>query len=207
MKKNAIVVFSILILTAALFAQGTENAETSLPLVPAAPAEAETVSNPESALVLGDAPAAAAAGASQLGVIIRMVLVLALAAAAVYGVVYFLRRSARPQTQRNSHLKILTSAHLGSNRFVYVVSVGGRAWLIGAGEGGVTPIAEVEDQEAIDAMLLDESRSASETGASRFADFKALFRRLGGAKSNSAGTGGVFSVETLRKQREKLKGL
>jgi flagellar protein FliO/FliZ len=171
--------------------------------------EAQVVLVPESEIILGEAlPETPESGGRQIFVIIRMVLVLALAAAAVYGVVYFLRRSARPQTQRNPHLKILTSAHLGSNRYVYVVSVGVKAWLIGAGEGGVNLISEVEDQEAVDAMLLDESRAAAEAGASRFADFKALLRRLGGG-GGPPGTisRNGFSTETLRKQRERLKGL
>ncbi|MDR0452055.1 MAG: flagellar biosynthetic protein FliO [Treponema sp.] len=148
-----------------------------------------------------------------------MVLVLALAAAAVYGVVFFLRRSARPQSERNSRLKILTSAHLGSNRYVYVVNVGTKAWLVGAGEGGVSPIAEITEQEAIDAMILEESLRGAEMSASRFADFRAMLARFTGRPSSVAagGTRGPdaslradaspFSAQALRKQRERLKGL
>jgi flagellar protein FliO/FliZ len=120
-------------------------------------------------------------------------------------VVYFLRRAARPKDQRNPHLKILTSANLGANRFVYVVSVGTKAWLIGAGEGGVTPIAEITDQEAVDAMLLDDSRRSAEAAPSRFSDFRDLLRRMGGAPA--AGTSGPVSAESLRSRRERLKGL
>lgn len=146
--------------------------------------------NPERELVFaGETSGTARRGGGEIAVIVRMVLVLALAALAVYGVVYFLRRSTRPQTQRNPYLKILTSAHLGSSRFLYVVSVGSRAWLIGAGEGGVNLLAEIDDREAIDAMLLEESRRAGESAASRFADFRSLLRRLGGAGRTIANNG------------------
>jgi flagellar protein FliO/FliZ len=63
-------------------------------------------------------------------------------------------------------------------------------------------ISALEDQETVDAMLLDESRRAPEAG-SRFGDFKALLRRLGGGAGSAPG----FSADTLRRQREKLKGL
>ncbi|MDR2500176.1 MAG: flagellar biosynthetic protein FliO [Treponema sp.] len=146
--------------------------------------------------------------------VIQMVLALALAAAAVYGVVYFLRRAARPQDRRNPHLKILNAAHLGSNRFVYIVAVGDRAWLLGAGEGGIAPIAEIADRELIDAMLLDDSRRGAETGG--FLDFRTLFRRFsgGGPSGNrdSPNRGpsvedAAFSADNLRKNRERIRRL
>jgi flagellar protein FliO/FliZ len=133
-----------------------------------------------------------------------MVLVLALAAAAIYGVVFFLKRAARPREQNNPHLKVLTSAHLGSSRFVHVISVGSHAWLVGTGEGGVSLIAEINDKEAIDAMLLDESRRSVESAPGRFPDFRALLRRLGARETSD---GQPFSPENLRRRRERLKGL
>jgi flagellar protein FliO/FliZ len=138
-----------------------------------------------------------------------MVLVLALAAAAVYGVVFVLKRAARPREPPNPHLKILTSAHLGGTRFVYVVSLGTRAWLLGAGEGSVSLIAEVTEQETLDTLLLEESRKNAEAGG-RLGDFRALLRRLGGGAPAEAGGGsggGGFYPEKLRKHRERLKGL
>jgi flagellar protein FliO/FliZ len=160
--------------------------------------------SPESLIILGEAiPGAAITGGPSAGTVIRMVLVLALSAAAVYGVVFFLRRTARPQESRNPHLKILTSAHLGSNRFVYVVAVGSRAWLLGAGEGGVTPIAELTDQEVVDAMLLDDSRKQTESGG-RLPDFRALLRRLGGP---TGGGQGLSNIDKIRKNRNRIKGL
>jgi flagellar protein FliO/FliZ len=189
------------------------------PAAGAIPAGGNAARSAEAEIVLGeafpgDAPADGGTTGSRLFAVIRMVLVLALAAAAVYGVVFFLRRSARPQSERNSQLRILTSAHLGSNRYVYVVNVGTRAWLVGAGEGGVSPISEISDQEAIDAMILEESKRGAELTASRFADFRAMLARFTG-RSSPAGAGNArgpdagppFSAQTLRKQRERLKGL
>jgi flagellar protein FliO/FliZ len=164
----------------------------------------------ETEILLGEAlpEAAPQSPGSQIFLMIRMVLVLALVAAAVYGLIFFLRRSMRPQNEKNPHLKILTSAHLGSNRYVYVVNVGTKAFLVGAGEGGVSLISEITDQEAIDAMLLEESRRGAEVTAARFADFRSMLNRLTGRFSGGRGNGGTpFSAESLRKQRDRLKGL
>ena len=157
------------------------SAEVSPALLTEVPAAEEEF------LIPWDAPSGTAGeGGSSIFVVIRIVLVLGLAAAAIYGVVFFIKKVSRPPDQRNPNLRVLTSAALGTNRFVYVVSVGTKAWLLGAGDGGgVSLIAEVTDQEAIDAMLLEDSRKAAES-ASRFQDFRALLRRLGGRPPVSA---------------------
>jgi hypothetical protein len=83
--------------------------------------------------------------------------------------------------------------------------VGSKAWLVGAGEGGVSPIAEISDQEAVDAMLLeDASRKSAESIRGPLPDFGALLRRLaGGSLPDKPGA----SPENVRKRRERLKGL
>ncbi|MDR3145948.1 MAG: flagellar biosynthetic protein FliO [Treponema sp.] len=158
----------------------------------------------EDAIILGEPlPGPAPPAGPSVSVVLRMVLVLALAAAAIYGVVFFLRRAARPRESNNPHLKILTSAHLGSNRFIYIVAVGSRAWLLGAGEGGVSLIAEVTDQETVDAMLLESSVRGAETAG----NFRALLRRLGGGfVPDKPGPSGE-AADTLRRNRERLRGL
>jgi flagellar protein FliO/FliZ len=133
--------------------------------------------------------------------VLRMVLALALAAAAVYGLVYFLKRLSRPQAVQDTFLKVLSSVHLGSNRYLHVVSVGAKAYLVGAGDSGITLIAEIEDKETIDAMLLEESRRASESG--KALDFKKLFRRFSGQGPAPAPP----SADSLKKRRERFRGL
>jgi flagellar protein FliO/FliZ len=165
----------------------------------------------EQALTFGEAgsgiPAASREPVSVF-VILRTILVLILVAAAIYGLVYIFKKMARPAEQRDPHLRVLASAHLGQNRFVHVVNVGTKAWLIGAGDGGVHLIAELEEQEAVDAMLLDASRKNAETAPGRFLDFKAMLRRLGAAgDSRESVAGGGIRPDKIRERRERLKGL
>jgi flagellar protein FliO/FliZ len=133
--------------------------------------------------------------------VIRMILVLAFTAAAIYGVVYFLKRSSKQAVSKSPFLKILATAHLGVNRYAHIVSVGSKAWLLGSSDGGVNLIGEVDDKEIIDAMLLEESKNSAEPQG-RFTDFISMLRRFG--LPAQAGTPGA---EDIRKRRERFKGL
>jgi flagellar protein FliO/FliZ len=142
------------------------------------------------------------AGGSSVWVIIRTILVLALVAAAVYGIVYFIKRSAKQTPESNPFLKILATAHLGSNRYAHIVAVGSQAWLLGSSDGGVNLIGEVDDKDVINAMLLEDSRKVSEAPSNRFPDFLSMLRRLGAhPESRSSG------ADDIRKRRERLKDL
>jgi flagellar protein FliO/FliZ len=140
-------------------------------------------------------------GAS-FSLMLRMLLILILAAAAIYGVVYFLKRASRPSEQRDPNVRLLSSVHLGSNRVVHAISVGTRIFLLGAGDSGVNLITEIDDQDTINAMLLEDSRKNAEAVSGRFPDFKTLLRRFG-APAGGAPPG----VDNIRKRRERLKGL
>ncbi|WP_232616825.1 flagellar biosynthetic protein FliO [Treponema primitia] len=177
--------------------------ESSVLAVEAAPLS--DAPSAESLIILGDAPpgeALPAPGTPTVFVVLRMVLVLALAAAAIYGLVFFFKRLSRSPEQKNPYLKVLARAPMGAGSSVAVVSVGNKAWLVGAGDSGVSLISEITDQEMVDAMLLDDSRKGND-GGPKFLNFSALLRRLGGG----AATNTRFSADDLRKRRERLKDL
>lgn len=134
-----------------------------------------------------------------VGRIFQTLLILILTAAAIYGVVFFVKRASKPQAAKNPYLKVLASVHLGSNRYVHVVSVGSKAWLLGASDGGVRLVDEIDDKEILDAMLLDDSQK---TEAGAIVDFKALLGRMGAAFKPGAST-----ADNIRSRRERLKGL
>ena len=147
-----------------------------------------------------DSAAAPAAGPS-IWTVIRMVLTLALAAAAIYGMVFLIKRSSKP-AGKDPFLKVLAVTHLGSNRYAHVVAVGSKAWLLGSSDGGVTLIGEIEDKDVLNAMLLEDSQKGDDAAAGRFPDFLGMLRRLGTpAKSSTSG------ADDIRKRRERLKGL
>lgn len=134
--------------------------------------------------------------------IVRMILVLVLAAAAVYGVVFIFKRASKRAPESDPYLKILAASHLGSNRYAHIISVGSRAWLVGSGENGVSLISELDDKEIINSMLLDESQQSAVTRQGRFPDFIAFLRRAG-VSANKRAPG----ADVIRKHRERLNGL
>jgi flagellar protein FliO/FliZ len=165
----------------------------------------------EQSLLIGEGPEVASPGGQAAGsgssvwIVVRMILTLALAAAAVYGVVFFIKRSGKKSGEVNTDpfLKILASVNLGLNRYAHVVSVGGKAWLLGASDGGVNLISEVDDKEVIDAMLLEDARRNAEAASSgKFPDFLAVLRRFGTpVETRTPG------ADEIRKRRERITRL
>jgi flagellar protein FliO/FliZ len=133
---------------------------------------------------------------------VRMILVLALVAAAIYGIVFLFKRSSKQTSADDPFLKILANAHLASNRYVHVVSVGNKAWLVGSSDGGVNVIGEIDDKDVINAMLLEESKKSAAEVTGRFPDFLGLLRRMGTPAGNRN-----HGADEIRKRRERLKGL
>jgi flagellar protein FliO/FliZ len=177
-------------------AQTPDEQDISVPAAPVTVNESELFLDDPAAPAVDGAPAVQSTPSGF--VVFRMVLVLALAALAIYGVVFFFKRFTRPPSKTNPHLKVLARAALGPGSFTAVVSLGNKAWLVGVADGSVNLISEVADQELVDAMLLDESRNDGEGGGLR--SFSKLLRRLGGADER-------LTPESLRKRRQRLKDL
>jgi flagellar protein FliO/FliZ len=172
----------------------------------------EAAPSPEEALILGeDSPGVPVSpqGTVSFFAILRTIVVLLLATAAIYALVYFLKRIARPRELRDPNLRVLASVPLGQNRFIHAVILGSRVWLVGSSDGGLTHIADIEEQEAIDALLLEESRRNAGAGPGRFPDFRAMLSRLSPSPGETPGNGftGSSVADNIRKRQDRLKGL
>jgi len=164
----------------------------------------------ETAIIFDDPfPAAGVPGGSPTFVVVRMVLVLALAALAIYGVVFFIKRIARPQESRDPHLKLLARVPLSGDSYAAVISLGSKAWLVGGGSGVVNLISEINDNETLETLLLDDAKRNAGPELKGFIDFRALLQRFGRRADMSGASGGSPGsfAEGLRKQRERLRGL
>jgi len=164
----------------------------------------------EQSLTLGGGDAVTTMPASAVSVfgIFRILLTLAVVAAAIYGLVYFLkfRRASRTKAELDPFLKILASVPLGASSSVHVVSVGPQAWLVGSAETGVNLISEIGDKDIINAMLVEDSKRIAMPAAGGITrpllDFGAILGKLGfSAKTGNSGP------DQIRKRRERLKGL
>ena len=159
----------------------------------------------ESAIILGETiPGADPLDSSSIFLVLQMVLVLALAALAIYGVVFFIKRISRPQESRDPNLRVLARVPLGNDAFAAVLSVGAKVWLVGGGSGGVNLISEIDDTESIETMFLEDAERTEEKGIRRYFNFASLLKRRPGVKEELPGSS---HAEDLRKQRERLRGL
>ncbi|MDR0684895.1 MAG: flagellar biosynthetic protein FliO [Spirochaetaceae bacterium] len=172
----------------------------------------------ERAYLWGEGAAApeSAGGVSSVWVVFRTVIVLALAAAAIYGIVYFLKRGRTGELPDDTYLKVLARTPINIKTAAAVIAVGGRAWLVGLSDANVSLISEITDTETVDAMLLAYSERAA--GSNNAANFTSLLRRFagGGRTREAAGTAAEgpadISVDTsqplnLQRNRERLKNL
>ncbi|MDR2803256.1 MAG: flagellar biosynthetic protein FliO [Treponema sp.] len=166
----------------------------------------------ESAVPAGDG------GGSPVWAVFRVVLALALAAVAIYGVVYLLKRKKTDNTPDDTYLKVLASVPLNIKTSASVIAVGRRAWLTGISDANVSLIAEITDQETVDAMLLAYSGRTALSKNIPPLNFTGLLRKFAGASGNhSPRTGAAVSqadfpditaqTVNLKRNRERLKNL
>lgn len=134
---------------------------------------------------------------------LRMLLTLALVLGAIWLTFRFLRKAGRPKIAEDAFVRVLASAPLGTGRWLYVVSLGAKAFLIGATDSSVNLIHEVDDPELIDEMKL---RAATEPQADT-RDFGTLLAGLlkPVSKHRAGSAKGIPDTEFLARQRDRLK--
>lgn len=162
---------------------------------------AETGAVDETTLVLpeGSQPGEMGQGSSILPYVLRMILVLGLVIAAIYGLYALLKRSSRPTNSYDSYLRVLATTKLGVGRSLHVVSLGDKAWLIGSTDTSVGLISEIDDKELIDALALREAQSP-QTPRKDFTSILADLLGRKGPKSNAS-----VSNDFFNRQKDRLK--
>lgn len=138
-----------------------------------------------------------------------MILVLALVVGLIYGVFWLLRRGARAKAPETEMIRVLGSRALAGNRALHLVEVGRSVYLVGSAENGVNLVAELKDQQTIDAIRV---QAAEEGGKPRRGFAATLARAFSPAKAPGAPASGAESglgagAEFLRRSRERLRRL
>lgn len=140
--------------------------------------------------------------------VLRVFFSLAVVALAIYGIVYFLKYGKRKAQTNNLYLKLLASIPLTPKTAAAVISVGNKAWLAGISESQVSLLAEINDQELIDTMILDYAQnSTAAEGARSFFSLieKYIPRRPAERRGTEADSGANINLNALRSHRERLK--
>ncbi len=132
-----------------------------------------------------------------------MLLTLGFVLGAIWLLFRLLRRAGRPKAAEDAFIRVLASAPLGAGRWLYVVSLGAKAFLVGATDSSLSLIHEVEDPELIDEMKL-RAETAPEAGNR---DFSTLLSGLlkPASKHRADDVKGIPGTEFLTRQRDRLK--
>ncbi len=134
------------------------------------------------------------------GDLFRVLLILGFFALAIYGLLFFIRRSQRKYND-SELIHLIASRNLFANRGLHLVRVSDRVFFLGASEQNISLIAEITDKETLDELRLqapEERRSGR-----RFVDF--LFPRK---KKNITDDGtSSEALSLLRANIEKLERL
>jgi flagellar protein FliO/FliZ len=87
----------------------------------------------------------------------RTIVGLAVVIGVIYGLTWVLRqvKKSKATSASGSGLETLATLPLGTNRTLHLVRAGAEIVLIGAGEGGVTPIRTYQDAEARELGLIE----------------------------------------------------
>ena len=149
---------------------------------------------------------------------VRMLLVLAAVVACIYIIFRLLRRGNKRGLTEHNLIRVIDSRSLSGNRTLHLVEVGRSLYLVGAADGAVSLVSEVNDTESADMVRLAVADSA--TGGRRsFSDLLAgLFSgpQAGGgpAGMSSAHEGGSGTPAEggepsgfVKRQRERLRKL
>lgn len=143
------------------------------------------------------APSGAAFGVWDL---VRMLIILGLVVASIYGVFYIIRKGSRPKSPESSLIRLLGSQGLPGNSWVHLISVQKQVFLIGGGDTGLNLIAEITDQESIDELKLQ----AANAPANHPVNFADLMGGLLGAGAKGTGSKST-SLDFMKRQRDRLK--
>jgi flagellar biogenesis protein FliO len=136
---------------------------------------------------------------------VRMFVVLAAVVGCIYLLFWLLRRGMRPKAPENEQIRLLGSRSLAGNRALHLVEVGRSVYLVGSAEGGVNLVAEVKDQETIDAIRVQ----AAEAGGGTRRTFAETLSRIfsPGKPGPQKGPGPADGADFLRKSRDRLRRL
>jgi flagellar protein FliO/FliZ len=138
-----------------------------------------------------------------------MIVVLALVLAAIYGVYRLMKKASRPKTADSSAVRLLASTSLGPGKALHVVSLGTKAFLIGATDNSVNLVSEIDDKEFVDALVL-EAQTAVPLRPDAGRDFGNMLASLiGGGRKQGAKKQRSASAKAegdfLAGQRERLR--
>lgn len=150
--------------------------------------------------------------------IIKTILVLALFIGGFYMFFKFVSQKTGMNISGQSAIQILSTVSVGTNKFIQIVDVAGKVFLLGVSDNNISLLTEIKDREDIDRIRLLSSQSTPVQGLS-FPEFVAGQVGWVIEKINEKRTHGLkkatveeiprsdFDMSFLNKQKSRLKDI
>lgn len=136
-------------------------------------------------------------------VFFRLILVLLCTIAAIYGIVYVMKKSFMPKVTENPFLQQITSLPLGANKAIHLIVIDKTAYVLGVADSGINLVTEINDKDLVDSMTLHASMNETKNPG-----WTQTLQNIIPAlkKAQKSGSGDSVSAEAaLRGLREKFE--
>lgn len=143
---------------------------------------------------------------SSFFLVVRMIFVLAVVIALIYGVLLFLKKTNATEKNDDMFLRQVASVNVAPGKSVQVVTLTDKhAFLIGVSDNSVNLISKIDDVELVQAMNLYADRKENTKKPRSFAEVLDLFMPGSSSEDKNVFDGASAKLsELLKKQRNRL---
>ena len=135
--------------------------------------------------------------------IVRVVLILAAVICVIYAIFYALKKAGGGKFREDGIIRLIGSRSLGQNCAVHIIEAGAKYYLIGTSDGSVTHLADIDDKESVDEIVLKHPDERS--GGKSFSDFFGSMFSRGPGKTPDVGRKLADNNKFMKDQVERLK--
>lgn len=121
---------------------------------------------------------------STVGVFVRMIIVLIIVVAMIYGVLWFIKKKTNVVKTDDDYLRRVAYINIAPSKTVEVITLIDKAYLIGVTEDNITLLGEIDDKELIEAMNLNADKKAKTKKPLNFAQVLDTFLVKGNKQKN-----------------------
>ena len=176
----AIIVFMAAVF--ALYSQTADSSDQSNTLVSSSAEEAIILS--DNTVTDNTASSQNYKGPSTVAMFVRMILVLIIVVALIYGTLWFIRKKTNVVKTDDEYLRRAAWINIAPGKTVEVITLIDKAYLIGVTEDSITMLGEIQDEELIKAMNITADKKNNTKKPATFADVLDMFLVKKGSQKN-----------------------
>ena len=123
-------------------------------------------------------------GPSTVAMFVRMIVVLVIVVALIYGTLWFIRKKTNVVKTDDEYLRRAAYINIAPGKTVEVITLIDKAYLIGVTEDNITMLGEIQDQELIKAMNITADKKNNTKKPTTFSDVLDMFLVKKGSQKN-----------------------